>query len=102
MLLWKDSYSHIPTRTLEHDDRPWLSWPRPSGGFLDLGYVAHCRRVVRGGLSNRLTDAETVCSPTYWYPKVMKAMESTFELAPHGHITQKVPKVTCTYTPSIR
>ncbi|KAF4581735.1 tRNA(Ser) Um(44) 2'-O-methyltransferase [Pleurotus pulmonarius] len=38
MLLWKDSCSQVPApSTTEHDDRPWLSWPRPSGGFLDLG-----------------------------------------------------------------
>ncbi|KAL4258706.1 tRNA (uracil-O(2)-)-methyltransferase [Pleurotus pulmonarius] len=38
MLLWKDSCSQVPApSTTEHDDCPWLSWPRPSGGFLDLG-----------------------------------------------------------------
>lgn len=37
MLLWKATYSH-PTNPVTSDpDRPWTSWPRPAGGFLDFG-----------------------------------------------------------------
>lgn len=43
MLLWKDTFGSS-TSTEEsfqpvESDPPWQHWPRPPGGFLDLGYV---------------------------------------------------------------
>lgn len=39
MLFWKDTFaaSADPADVNELDDSRWTSWPRPSGGFLDLG-----------------------------------------------------------------
>ncbi|KAF9447566.1 DUF1613 domain-containing protein [Macrolepiota fuliginosa MF-IS2] len=39
MLFWRASYRHLdPTGPVARDpDRPWTSWPRPPGGFLDFG-----------------------------------------------------------------
>jgi tRNASer (uridine44-2'-O)-methyltransferase len=35
MLFWKDMLATSSVKEL--DGSPWKSWPRPSGGFLDLG-----------------------------------------------------------------
>ena len=45
MLLWKETYrgqsAEVPTSDEEGlTVRPWDAWPRPPGGFLDLGCVA--------------------------------------------------------------
>ncbi|KZT20848.1 DUF1613-domain-containing protein [Neolentinus lepideus HHB14362 ss-1] len=41
MLLWKDMYSSPPSEaqsdSKSEPERPWDAWPRPPGGFLDLG-----------------------------------------------------------------
>ncbi|KAI0361234.1 DUF1613-domain-containing protein [Trametes cingulata] len=44
MLLWKESYGQKCAGAIEHgslveslDAAPWKNWPRPPGGFLDLG-----------------------------------------------------------------
>ena len=39
MLLWKDMYAGlVPTRDTDLiAGEPWISWPRPPAGFLDLG-----------------------------------------------------------------
>jgi tRNASer (uridine44-2'-O)-methyltransferase len=35
ILLWKQTF---PSSNIEEDpEEPWKSWPRPPGGFLDLG-----------------------------------------------------------------
>ncbi|KAI0062886.1 DUF1613-domain-containing protein [Artomyces pyxidatus] len=36
MLLWKDTYG-TPGTTEDEGDEPWRRWPRPPGGFVDLG-----------------------------------------------------------------
>lgn len=46
MLLWKDMYPardliNVPDVTQDEvKDKPWLTWGRPSNGFLDLGCVS--------------------------------------------------------------
>ena len=39
MLLWKDTFrtAEGADETDADSDQPWHLWPRPSGGFLDLG-----------------------------------------------------------------
>ncbi|KAF5383079.1 hypothetical protein D9615_004874 [Tricholomella constricta] len=39
MLLWKYSYSATESKDapIPDPDQPWMSWPRPPGGFLDFG-----------------------------------------------------------------
>ncbi|KII91143.1 hypothetical protein PLICRDRAFT_496526 [Plicaturopsis crispa FD-325 SS-3] len=38
MLLWKDIYDPVASSPAGVDEeRPWAAWPRPPGGFLDLG-----------------------------------------------------------------
>jgi hypothetical protein len=39
MLFWKDTFAASAdlADVKELDDSRWTSWPRPSGGFLDLG-----------------------------------------------------------------
>lgn len=38
MLLWKDTFSTSGSTVVDSAEEPWKSWPRPPGGFLDLGY----------------------------------------------------------------
>lgn len=37
MLLWKDTFSTSGSTVADSAEEPWKSWPRPPGGFLDLG-----------------------------------------------------------------
>ncbi|KAF8868589.1 DUF1613 domain-containing protein [Gymnopilus junonius] len=37
MLLWKDTFRSGPINNPSDEKEPWKSWPRPVGGFLDLG-----------------------------------------------------------------
>ncbi|KAF8960443.1 hypothetical protein BDZ97DRAFT_1309829 [Flammula alnicola] len=37
MLLWKDTFSSDNENNLVDAAEPWKSWPRPPGGFLDIG-----------------------------------------------------------------
>ena len=41
MLLWKDTFGSSTSAGLSSKqvdpDPPWSDWPRPPGGFLDLG-----------------------------------------------------------------
>lgn len=39
MLFWKATYHHLDSAdpVTDDPDRPWTSWPRPPGGFLDFG-----------------------------------------------------------------
>lgn len=39
MLLWKESFDGTSENRTEDATEPWKVWPRPPGGFLDLGYV---------------------------------------------------------------
>jgi len=41
MLFWKDTFAASAelADVKELGDSQWTSWPRPSGGFLDLGCV---------------------------------------------------------------
>lgn len=40
MLLWKDTFGSSTSSGESVDsDPPWQNWPRPPGGFLDLGWV---------------------------------------------------------------
>jgi tRNASer (uridine44-2'-O)-methyltransferase len=45
MLLWKYTYKGSmvqkevePGHNYDSEDRPWLTWPRPPSGFIDIGY----------------------------------------------------------------
>ncbi|KIJ95954.1 hypothetical protein K443DRAFT_134277 [Laccaria amethystina LaAM-08-1] len=37
MFLWKDTFSTSGSTVVDSAEEPWKSWPRPPGGFLDLG-----------------------------------------------------------------
>ena len=43
MLLWKTTFSSgsddAPKNPPSNLNEPWGKWPRPPGGFLDLGYA---------------------------------------------------------------
>lgn len=43
MLLWKATFSSgsddAPNNLSSNLNEPWKKWPRPPGGFLDLGYA---------------------------------------------------------------
>ena len=43
MLLWKATFSSdsddAPDNLSSNLNEPWKTWPRPPGGFLDLGYA---------------------------------------------------------------
>lgn len=43
MLLWKATFSsgsdEAPSEFSSNRNEPWKKWPRPPGGFLDLGYA---------------------------------------------------------------
>jgi tRNASer (uridine44-2'-O)-methyltransferase len=49
MLLWKDTFPASTCTTDAHADdpaEPWRAWPRPPGGFVDIGYAPSCQRAV--------------------------------------------------------
>ncbi|KAG1718522.1 hypothetical protein EDB19DRAFT_1920468 [Suillus lakei] len=73
MLFWKDMFATSADRAAvkELDDSQWTSWPRPSGGFLDLGcgngLLTHILSVSAEGYSGYGID---LCARISWahYP----------------------------------
>jgi tRNASer (uridine44-2'-O)-methyltransferase len=61
MLLWKATFSsdsdHAPNNLSSNLKEPWKEWPRPPGGFLDLGYAFSILEWVN---SHILSDVEMV------------------------------------------
>lgn len=46
MLLWRDMYPRRRSETADKEsERPWDSWGRPEGGFMDIGCVSDIPRV---------------------------------------------------------
>lgn len=106
MLLWKQGiYSGAVSKEDAKDDgalneaQPWLSWPRPPKGFLDLGCVTLLDRnhsAIRPFLIFLPEGAEMGYWCTFSLQKDTSVKASTFAPERLGFIIHKLPKIACT------